>query len=168
MKSNWFWVLNWFTSCLCGSVSQSCPTLCDPMDCSTPGFPILHVLHYLPESAQTHVHWVGDAIQPSHPHSFLDLHLITVITCSVNKVINYSRTNNWHIVLCCFLANCWDVSCYALNFSWCSRNNPFAYILMTVHLFLPRAFSMTECLPRPGGKLLCPFESRSPGYASLN
>ena len=44
-------------------VAQSCPTLCDPMDCSTPGFP---VLLYLPEFAQTHVHWVGDAIQPSH------------------------------------------------------------------------------------------------------
>ena len=41
-------------------------TLCDPMDCSTPGFP---VLHYLPEFAQTHVHWVDDAIQPSHPLS---------------------------------------------------------------------------------------------------
>ena len=40
--------------------------LCDPMDCSTPGFP---VLHHHPEFAQTHVHWVGDAIQPSHPLS---------------------------------------------------------------------------------------------------
>ena len=39
---------------------------CDPMDCSTPGFP---VHHQLPELAQTHVHWVGDAIQPSHPLS---------------------------------------------------------------------------------------------------
>ena len=48
----------------CCSVTQSCPTLCDPMDCSTPGFP---VLHHLPELAQTHVHRVGDAIQPSHP-----------------------------------------------------------------------------------------------------
>ena len=42
---------------------SSCLTLCDPMDCKTPGFP---VLHHLPELAQTHVHWVGDAIQPSH------------------------------------------------------------------------------------------------------
>ena len=42
----------------------SCPSLCDPMDCSTPGFP---VHHQLPELAQTHVHRVGDAIQPSHP-----------------------------------------------------------------------------------------------------
>ena len=46
------------------SVTQLCSTLCDPMDCSTPGFP---VLHYLPEFAQTHVHWVDDAIQLSHP-----------------------------------------------------------------------------------------------------
>ena len=48
------------------SVAQSCPTLCDPMDCSTPGFP---VHHQLPEFTQTHAHWVGDAIQPSHPLS---------------------------------------------------------------------------------------------------
>ena len=50
-------------SCCC-SVAQSCPPLCDPMDCSMPGFP---VLHHLPEFAQTHVHWGSDAIQPSHP-----------------------------------------------------------------------------------------------------
>ena len=53
-------------SCCCSSVTESCLTLCDPMDCSTPGFP---VLHHLPELAQTHVCWVGDAIQPSHPLS---------------------------------------------------------------------------------------------------
>ena len=46
--------------------SQSCPTLCDPIDCSRPGFP---VHHQHPEFMQTHVHWVGDAIQPSHPLS---------------------------------------------------------------------------------------------------
>ena len=46
------------------SVTQSCPTLCDPMNCSTPGLPV----HYqLPEFTKTNVHWVGDAIQPSHP-----------------------------------------------------------------------------------------------------
>ena len=48
------------------SVAQLCPTLCDPMDCSTPGFP---VHHQLLELAQTHVHCVSDAIQPSHPLS---------------------------------------------------------------------------------------------------
>ena len=46
------------------SVAQSCLTLCDPLDCSTPGFP---VHHQLPESTQIHVHRVGVAIQPSHP-----------------------------------------------------------------------------------------------------
>ena len=54
------------TTFLCCSVTQSCPTLYDPMNCSTPGFP---VLHYVPDSAQTHVHWVSDAIQPFHPLS---------------------------------------------------------------------------------------------------
>ena len=68
------WVTNTFTffvtqhtSCTvymsCCSVVQSWLTIWDPMDCSMPGLP---VLHYLPEFAQTHVHWVNDAIQPSH------------------------------------------------------------------------------------------------------
>ena len=48
------------------SVTQSCPTLCDPMNHSMPGLP---VHHQLLESTHTHVHWVGDAIQPSHPLS---------------------------------------------------------------------------------------------------
>ena len=48
------------------SVTQARPTLSDPMDCSTSGFP---VLYHLLELAQTHVHWVSDAIQPSHPLS---------------------------------------------------------------------------------------------------
>ena len=47
----------------CCSVSQSCPTLSDPMDCSMPGFP---AHHHLPEFSQIHVHWVSGAIQPSH------------------------------------------------------------------------------------------------------
>ena len=46
------------------SVAQLCLTLCDPMDCSTPGFP---VHHQLLERIQTYVHWVNNAIQPSHP-----------------------------------------------------------------------------------------------------
>ena len=48
------------------SVAQSCPTLCDPMNRSKPGLP---VHHQLPEFTETHVHWVSDAIQPSHPLS---------------------------------------------------------------------------------------------------
>ena len=60
-------VFTWNTSlcCCCWcSVTQSCPTLCNSIDCSTPGFP---VLHHLPGLAQTHAHWVGDVTQPSHP-----------------------------------------------------------------------------------------------------
>ena len=49
----------------CCSVDKLCSTLCDPMDYSTPDFPV----HYLPEFAQIHVHWVSDAIQPSRPLS---------------------------------------------------------------------------------------------------
>ena len=49
-----------------GSVTKLCPTLCNPMNCSTPGLP---VHHQLPESTQTHVHWVSNAIHPSHPLS---------------------------------------------------------------------------------------------------
>ena len=51
---------------ICCSVAKLCLTLCDPMDGSMPGFP---VLHHLPELAQIDIHWVGDIIQPSHPLS---------------------------------------------------------------------------------------------------
>ena len=59
---NWEAVLE--NSVQFSSVTQSCPTLCHPMNCSTPGLP---VHHQLPKFTQTHVHRVGDAIQPSHP-----------------------------------------------------------------------------------------------------
>ena len=75
-ETNWAWVgpsqFLWFAIYIevccftqlhcCCSVTKWCQTLCDPMDCSTPGFP---VLHHLLEFAQTHVHWVSDAIQAS-------------------------------------------------------------------------------------------------------
>ena len=67
----------------CCPVAQSHPTLCDPMDCSTPGFP---VLHYLSEFAQTHVLWVSDAIQPSHlllPPSPPAQRLFQLLTCCI-------------------------------------------------------------------------------------
>ena len=53
------------TVACCRSVTQSCLTPCNPIDCTTPGFPV----HHLPEFAQTHVQRVSDAIQPSHPLS---------------------------------------------------------------------------------------------------
>ena len=65
-----------YCSCCC-SVIKSCPTLCNPMDCSMSGFP---VLHYLPEFAQILVHWIGHTIQP--PHFFNStLRLITSQCC---------------------------------------------------------------------------------------
>ena len=60
------------------SVARPCLTLCDPMDCSTPGVPIHHQLL---EFTQTHVHWLGDAVQPSHPLLFpFSSHLQSFLT----------------------------------------------------------------------------------------
>ena len=83
------------------SVTQLCPTLWDPMDCSTPGHPIHHQLL---EFTQTHVHWVGDAIQPSHFSAghqkgpFLNTKLILSLThikaFTVSSVINL-RDSSW-------------------------------------------------------------------------
>ena len=56
-------LLAWIIPCCC-SLAQLCSTLYDPMDCNASGFP---VHHHLLELTQTHVHWVSDAIQPSHP-----------------------------------------------------------------------------------------------------
>ena len=60
------WRITAFSSGQFSSITQLCPTLCDPMDCNTPDFP---VHEQLPELTQTHVHRVGDAIQPSYPLS---------------------------------------------------------------------------------------------------
>ena len=57
----------------CCSVAQSCLTLCNPMACSTPDFP---VFHHLLDLAKTHVHWADDAIQPPHPLSPSSLHAL--------------------------------------------------------------------------------------------
>ena len=70
--------------------SLSCPTLCDPVDCSMPGFP---VLHHLPGLAHTHVHWVSNAIQPSCP--LLPLLFLPSIFPSIrvfsNESVHYIR-----------------------------------------------------------------------------
>ena len=66
------------------SVTQSCPTLCDPRDCSMPGFP---VLHYLPEFTQTHVHWINDAIQPSSS--------VTLFSCPQSVPTSGSFPMSW-------------------------------------------------------------------------
>ena len=83
---SWTWLSNWVTTNLC-------PTLCDPMNHSMPGFP---VHHQLLESTQTHVHWVSDAIQPSHPLSppsppafiFLSVRVFSNESALVYKVVS--------------------------------------------------------------------------------
>ena len=76
-KSLW----NDWLDCCCCLVVKLCLTLCNPMDCSTPGFP---VLHHFPEFAQTHVHWVGNAIQPSQ---VWNVRMETVIIKALKKSI---------------------------------------------------------------------------------
>ena len=104
--------------------SQSGPTLSDPMDCSTPGFP---VYHQLPELAQTHVHRVGDAIQPSHPlsspsasafslsqhHGLFQLVISTVIFTTV--IISWGFPANSLLFFC---VSCVFPFVYAFNASF--------------------------------------------------
>ena len=83
------------SSVQCSSVAQSCPTLSDPMDCSTPGFP---VHHHLPELAQTHVHWVSDAIQPSilcHPLLLLPSIFPSIRVFSSESVLRIRWPKYW-------------------------------------------------------------------------
>ena len=80
----------------CGSVPKLCSTLCDPMNCSMPGF---LVLHYLPEFAQTHVHSVSDAVQPSHPllpPSLLPLIIPSIKVFSNELVLSIRWPKYWN------------------------------------------------------------------------
>jgi len=80
------------------SVTQSCPTLCNPMDCSMPGLPV----HYqLLESTQTHVHWVSEAIQPSHP-----LPSLLLLPSNFPSIRVFSNES----VLCIRWPKCWSFS----------------------------------------------------------
>ena len=75
--------------------TQSCPTLCDPMDCSSPGFP---VHHQLPELAQTHVHRISNAIKPSHALSspfLLSSIFPSISVFSKESVLHIRWPNNW-------------------------------------------------------------------------
>ena len=87
----------WFSS-----VAQLCPTLCDPMDCCTPGFP---VHHQLPKLARTHVHWVSDTIQPSnhlilcHPYFFLPSVFPSIRVFSKESVLHIKWPKYWCFTL---------------------------------------------------------------------
>ena len=86
------------------SVAKSCPTLCNPMDCNTPGFP---VLHHLPEFPQTHVHWVRDAIQLSSLYLFMSYHIFIKITSVRN--LEYSSLQ---LSLCVCAGEGWGLTVY--------------------------------------------------------
>ena len=99
----------WWYLCCClvaFSVAQSCPTPCDPTDCSMPGLP---VPHHFSEFAQVHVHWDGDAIQPSHP-----------LSSSSPSAVNLSQHQGLGLVVYCGFN--WhfpsEKLCYHLF--WCS------------------------------------------------
>ena len=103
-------MFNWFIV-LFSSVTQSCLTLCNPMDCSTPGLP---VHHQLSELTQTHVHRVGDAIQPSHSlssfsfclqsfpasGSFQMIQFFTSGGQSMEFKLQYSHSNEYSGLIC--------------------------------------------------------------------
>ena len=80
-------------------VAKLCPAFCDPMDCSTPGF---CVLQYLPEFSQMHVHWIIDAIQPSHPLPPSSLPAIFPASLSfpMNQLF---AAGGWRIYICWYL-----------------------------------------------------------------
>ena len=99
------------SNCCC-SGAKLCPILCNPVDCSTPAFP---VLHHLPESAQTHVHWTGDAIQPSHPllppsPFALDLSQHQGIN-NTFIMTNFFVMRNNHFLIAC-LMTCTMIKCF--------------------------------------------------------
>ena len=101
---------------ICCSVIQSCLTLCSPRDCSMPGFPVLHSLS---EFAQIHIHWVCDAIQPSHPLSPFPAFNISQHQClfqwasslhHMAKVLELQHQSfQWIFGLISFRVDCFDL-----------------------------------------------------------
>ena len=111
------------------SISQfsHCPTLCGPIDCSTPGFP---VHHQLPELAQTHVHWVGDAIQPSQLLSALSTPIFSLSSESSPtpqfKSINSSVLSFLYSPTCTSICDYWkNQSFEEMDLCWESNISAF-------------------------------------------
>ena len=120
----------------CCSVTRSCPTLCDPMDCSTPGFP---VLHSLPEFAQAHVHQIGDANQLSHP--------LTLFSCPqiFPSIRVFSNESAFHIRWRKYWSFCFSIS----PSNECSGWSPLGLTGLISLLFkgLSRVFSNSVEIP---------------------
>ena len=111
-----------FTSVQFSSVAQLCPTFCDPMNHSTPGRP---VHHQLPEFTQTHIHRVGDAIQPSHPLSY------------PSPPVPFSSCPQSLKLLCSSLNNKYFLPYYALS--------DFPHQFSPENLLLPNSTLITPC-----------------------
>ena len=92
------------------SVTQLCPTLCDPMDCNTPGLP---VYHQLPEFTLSHVHQVGDATRPSHWRTQLNFYLLR------EDLPVYSKVTTQVFPSQCCVLSAWHFSSCFLNICVC-------------------------------------------------
>ena len=105
------------------SVAQSCPTLCNPMNCSTPGLP---VHHQLPEFTQTHIHRVSDAIQPSHPLSSPSPPAPNPFQHQILfQWVNSSHHTNYCIFVICFDIRMCDISSSILSQEYFGYLGPF-------------------------------------------
>ena len=122
-------------------VAQSCPTLCDPMGCNTPGFP---VLHHLPELAQTHVHWIGNAIQPScpcHPLLLLPSTFSSIRVSLYHPQYCYDLSNVMMICLMGLLIQSWG---YADSHYYFLIEYSLWVILLWLHCILCNNMNMPE------------------------
>ena len=118
--------------CCCCSVAESSPTLCDPMDYSPLGF------HYLLEFAQTHVHWISDAIQQSHP-------LLPLSSPAFNLSQHQSRIFSNEAALCIRWTKYWSLGSVLLYAE--SNDNPISFFLRNHHTTFHRSFTIFLLLP---------------------
>ena len=135
-----FWTPVFSSSLEFSSVTQSCPTLCDPMDHSMPGLPVHHQLQ---EFTQTHAHWVGDAIQQSHP---LSSPSPPVLNLSQHQVL-FQRVSSLHQV-----AKVLDFQLQHQSFQWIFKTD-----------FLEHCLAWSPCFPRDSQE-----SSPTPQFKSIN
>ena len=118
----------WYTYtmeyCCCCSVAKSCLFLCNPMDCSTPGFP---VLHYLPGFAQIHVHWVGEAMLSNHLIPHCPLLFLSSIFLSIKVFSNWSE-----MTLFCQTCPSW-VALHGMAHSFTELHKPLCHDKAVIH-----------------------------------
>ena len=135
-----------------GSIAQSFPTFCSPMDCNTPGFPDHQ---QLPELAQTHVHRVGDAIQSSHPlltpsHAAFNLSQHQGLFQWVSSSHQVARTGGWHRSSLVLTESSFALLCYVFVYNTVKTLDPFC----PPHQNIPHVSPASFLLPRT---LQCSF-----------